>query len=215
MKNILRVTTTAAHDFEPRDLVGGHRVLDFVNTVTARDADDPIDWLDGYGRLLDWSVLAGVIGTTEGQKLSAAAQAAPARAAAALERAKWLREALHDLFAANVDGAPPPGAALDRLDSDWKEAINRARLGAAGGAIEPALSEAASGLELVSDRLALAAVPLLAHLPAGRLRRCAGPRCGWIFVDVSKAGRRIWCDMATCGNAAKSRRHYGRRRNPG
>jgi len=212
MKDALQVVTTVAHDFRPRDLVGGHPVLDFTNTVTARDAHDPIDWLDDYERLLDWAVLADLLGTAERQKLAAAARAAPDRAAAALERAKWLREALHDLLAARVDGAPTPRAALDRLDSDWKEAIGRTRLTAAAGAISPQLTETGSGLELVADRLAFAAVPLLADLPAGRLRRCAGPRCGWIFIDASKAGRRIWCDMATCGNAAKSRRHYGRHR---
>jgi predicted RNA-binding Zn ribbon-like protein len=30
---------------------------------------------------------------------------------------------------------------------------------------------------------------------------------GWYFVDTSKAGRRRWCDMSTCGNAEKARRH--------
>ena len=34
----------------------------------------------------------------------------------------------------------------------------------------------------------------------------------WLFLDTSKAGRRRWCDMADCGNAAKSRRHYARGR---
>jgi predicted RNA-binding Zn ribbon-like protein len=52
----------------------------------------------------------------------------------------------------------------------------------------------------------------LESLPQERTRVCAGPRCGWLFIDRSKAGRRRWCDMATCGNAAKGRRNYQRRR---
>jgi predicted RNA-binding Zn ribbon-like protein len=45
-----------------------------------------------------------------------------------------------------------------------------------------------------------------------RLKVCDGPNCSWIFLDTSKAGRRRWCDMADCGNAAKSRRHYAKSR---
>jgi predicted RNA-binding Zn ribbon-like protein len=41
----------------------------------------------------------------------------------------------------------------------------------------------------------------------GRVRRCADPRCGRVFQDETKNGRRRWCDMATCGNRAKAARH--------
>jgi predicted RNA-binding Zn ribbon-like protein len=40
-----------------------------------------------------------------------------------------------------------------------------------------------------------------------RVRRCADPRCGRVFQDETKNGRRRWCDMATCGNRAKAARH--------
>jgi Conserved protein containing a Zn-ribbon-like motif, possibly RNA-binding len=49
-------------------------------------------------------------------------------------------------------------------------------------------------------------------LPMDRLRICQGPNCSWLFIDRSKAGRRRWCDMAVCGNTAKSRRFYARSR---
>ena len=41
-----------------------------------------------------------------------------------------------------------------------------------------------------------------------RVRRCANDACLWLFIDESKAGTRRWCDMSSCGNRAKSRRHY-------
>jgi predicted RNA-binding Zn ribbon-like protein len=40
------------------------------------------------------------------------------------------------------------------------------------------------------------------------VRRCASDACLWLFIDESKAGTRRWCDMSSCGNRAKSRRHY-------
>jgi hypothetical protein len=59
--------------------------------------------------------------------------------------------------------------------------------------------------------LAAATVPALALDPA-RVRRCAGPACVLLFHDVSKAGRRRWCDMAACGNRAKAAAHLARSR---
>jgi hypothetical protein len=31
-----------------------------------------------------------------------------------------------------------------------------------------------------------------------------------VFFDQSRSGRRIWCDMASCGNRAKAARHRAR-----
>ncbi len=43
-----------------------------------------------------------------------------------------------------------------------------------------------------------------------RLKRCENPRCGWLFVDRSRNRSRRWCEMATCGNRAKAKRHARR-----
>jgi predicted RNA-binding Zn ribbon-like protein len=44
----------------------------------------------------------------------------------------------------------------------------------------------------------------------GRVHRCPGRDCGWLFMDMS--GRRRWCSMDTCGSRAKMRALYERRR---
>jgi predicted RNA-binding Zn ribbon-like protein len=44
------------------------------------------------------------------------------------------------------------------------------------------------------------------------LRECAAETCSWLFLDRSRSRRRRWCDMATCGNRAKARRHYQRKK---
>ncbi|TIU06903.1 MAG: CGNR zinc finger domain-containing protein, partial [Mesorhizobium sp.] len=33
------------------------------------------------------------------------------------------------------------------------------------------------------------------------------PRCGWLFLDTSRGGKRRWCSMRTCGNREKVSRH--------
>lgn len=37
-----------------------------------------------------------------------------------------------------------------------------------------------------------------------RFKACRGTDCRWVFVDVSRNSSRRWCDMAGCGNRAKS-----------
>lgn len=59
---------------------------------------------------------------------------------------------------------------------------------------------AASALSILADRREVS-----------RLKMCPGVDCGWLFIDETKNARRRWCMMETCGNRAKSARHYARR----
>ena len=44
-----------------------------------------------------------------------------------------------------------------------------------------------------------------------RVRECADDRgCGYLFYDTTRNRSRRWCDMNSCGNRAKARRHYAR-----
>ena len=45
-----------------------------------------------------------------------------------------------------------------------------------------------------------------------RLKQCGSEACEWLFYDKSRTGHRRWCSMADCGNRAKARRHYDRKR---
>lgn len=200
-----------AHVFAPKDVVAGHPVLDFVNTVTARDKASPRDWLDSYVRFVDWADLADVLTAGEREGLRELATAAPREAAAELRRIKALREALHALCGALISDSPAPAAALEAFDAAWRAALGRTTLRRAAPGIAPTLNLTCSGLCLPADQLSLQAVDLLSDFPAARARVCRGEHCGWLFIDTSKAGRRVWCDMATCGNAAKTRRHLERR----
>ena len=69
----------------------------------------------------------------------------------------------------------------------------------------PGRGAAASSPGALVGLLALHVADALFRLPAARLRIC--PRCGWLFHDSSKGGRRRWCSMSTCGNREKAGRH--------
>ena len=199
------------HVFRPADLVGGHVVLDLVNTVTARNAASPIDWVDGYERALQWAALTGHFERPVLAKLERLHAADPRGGTAALRRLRELRETVHDVLASLVREEPPPESALARLDALFKDAVAHARIAVSDGHGRLELGVESSALDYLRHELALQALELLETLDADRTRICAGTKCGWIFVDRSKAGRRRWCDMATCGNAEKTRRHAERR----
>lgn len=57
---------------------------------------------------------------------------------------------------------------------------------------------------------ARSALKLLASPDTDRLKIC--PNCEWLFIDRSKNRSRTWCDMAVCGNRAKARLHYQKKR---
>jgi predicted RNA-binding Zn ribbon-like protein len=193
--------------FSPGDLVAGHPALDLVNTVTARNTAIPRDWLDGYPRVLEWAKLANV---TEDEVLTLLGkQAADSLDAAkcALTRLKRFREALHTAYAALISGTPVREATLDEIGAAWREAQSRTRLEYSEGRVSARVSIERSGLDLIRDCVAGSAIELLRALPKDRARVCRGEACGWLFIDSSKGGQRVWCDMAVCGNAAKTRRH--------
>lgn len=68
-----------------------------------------------------------------------------------------------------------------------------------------ALRSVAPGWDGVIDDLFPAAIDLADR--SDRLRTCGNPRCRFLFVDRSRRGGRIWCEMAVCGNRMKVGRH--------
>jgi len=176
--------------------VGQHPGLDLCNTEPVVDGV-LVELLEGPEALAAWAAEAGL----------------PAVAPGALSdrTVRWSR-ALRDGLSAALD---PPEQDPDRLGH--VDAVLRPVRGTLGLAPAPD-----PRLVLRSDDpdaqfrldLAAATVPALA-LDPDRVRRCANPACVLLFHDVSKAGRRRWCDMATCGNRAKAAAHLARSRSAG
>jgi hypothetical protein len=63
----------------------------------------------------------------------------------------------------------------------------------------------------VLSGLARDAVDLFAGPLCRRIRVCAAPDCGLLYLDQSRAGTRQWCSMQRCGTRAKVRTHRERR----
>lgn len=211
LKVELEVSDPQRYPLQRSDLVGGHVVLDLVNTVTGRDSR-PTDWLENYDRVLAWAALTDAFDATSLQQLDRVSTSDPRAAARALNRLRRLREAVYEVVVAAMRAEPAPRHAAAQLERHWKRAADAARITFSGGQAALTLNVESSELDYPRHVLALAAFDLLQTLPHDRARECASPRCTWIFIDSSRGGQRRWCNMATCGNKEKSRRHYERKR---
>ena len=130
---------------------------------------------------------------------------------ALLDRLVTARTALRDVAHAVAHEEAPPRAAIDEVNRVLG-ARERIELVAAPDGVRLGHSHVG---DAVDDVLARIAEPIVREIGSGhddRIRICANDTCRWIFYDESRAGRRRWCDMATCGNRAKARRHRARQK---
>ncbi len=122
------------------------------------------------------------------------------------------RQALRDVWDAQVEGRAAAAEALATLNVLLD---GGPRVELRPGPIGIEVAHRHSEDDPTGEALALLAAPLVEVLASGatdRLRICANDGCRWVFEDTSRAGRRRWCDMTTCGNRAKARRFRSKAR---
>jgi predicted RNA-binding Zn ribbon-like protein len=195
------------------ELNAGRLCLDFTNTVRGRPLSDKIELINSYTELLSWSRQATILTPGETEALAEMARQHPRAAADALAQALSLREALYGLFSARAAGLPAPPADLHTINKAIGKAMARAGLTmSTGGGFEWSWPGVPLGLDRVQWWVARSAVEVLTSSDLTGVRECGGYDCGRLFVDGTKNRNRRWCDMASCGNRAKGRRYYDRRR---
>lgn len=174
--------------------VAGNLALDFANTAAGRETPTPIEHLAAAGDLAAWAADAGV--TARQVRVS------PRLLAAAL----GLREAIFRIGAAIAHNTTPGRADLAGVKNVAAKSVSAASLAPTDGQFRLDFSATPAEAALLGP-IAWSALDLLASGRLDRVKQCAGPGCGWLYLDTSKNGARRWCDMATCGNRTKARRH--------
>lgn len=169
--------------------------LEFVNTRYWRGQETPTETLNSAEDLSAWA--AGNI-----------AKEARPLAKREFERAIEARETIWRVFDATARGKAPAASDLEALNdllaaSPARKTLRRERSGFSWDVDmrgSTALGQLAPVLWSAGD--------LLTGAKLDKVKRCANPECGWLFLDDSRAGKRRWCSMTACGNRAKARRHY-------
>ena len=93
---------------------GGSPVLDFTNTVTCTPGGLENERLNAYADLVGWAREAGLLSKKEAGRLEAVAARSPGAAGDALERARQLREVVHDVLFSVARGRAPSEEAVRR-----------------------------------------------------------------------------------------------------
>jgi predicted RNA-binding Zn ribbon-like protein len=178
---------------------GNHPATDLCNTEPVIDGE-PVELLSDFDAVVSWANLASVASRSD------ALDVPEREAARTLGFVRRLRASLR----AVLDPTTPEPGATDDLNDVLSEAP---------GVLHADLSSAHTGVSLKATtpsaqlRLDIAAATMdIFRQDPRRIRRCARPACVLLFLDVSKSGRRRWCDMAVCGNRAKVAAHHARTR---
>lgn len=189
--------------------------LNFANTAEWHASEHPIESLTSYSELVAWSQRAGILTSPQARGLLRLAGERPAEASAALERAIALREAIYAVFSAAARGRAPEASDLDTLNEALAAAMARSRITFEAGDYAWNWDGYATMLDAMLWPVARSAADLLTSGSLARVGQCADDRgCGWLFLDTSRNHTRRWCDMKDCGNRAKARRHYTRKKSP-
>lgn len=187
--------------------------FDFVNTREL-DSGALADRFETVGDAFDWLSEHHVVHEELLDPERRRVVGDPDAAERALGRIRRVRDALRELSQAIVERRRAAPTALAE--------VNRALRAREIIQLEPSDDGVHVGHrhvgDPIDDALARLAEPIVREISAGReerLRVCDSETCRWVFYDSSPTGRRRWCNMATCGNQAKARRHRARRKAAG
>jgi predicted RNA-binding Zn ribbon-like protein len=190
----------------------GALCLDFANTVSWRGSGAPVDHLPTYVELVRFVEQSKVVSVDDGRRLRREAARRPAAATHALRKALALREALYRVFARLASGRAPLAVDFQTLNASLPSALARLRLAAGDEGFAWTWEGDPRALDRLISPVARDAAVFLTSANLSRLRTCENARCPWVFHDGTRSGTRRWCSMAVCGNRAKVRRYYARRR---
>lgn len=192
------------------EIVGGHPAVDFVNTVHSYTGPTVRDYLENANHVIGWHLHMGLIDAEQARQLSSLPKKQHEKL---LADSLALRATLHAVFSNHV-AQRTDTAALAHLNRELEQLARWRTLEAGAHGFTWHYHVAPTHPHSLLAPIAFAAAELLQSKDLARLKVCPGPDCGWLFVDHSRNGSRTWCNMKTCGNLAKQRRHRARQSSP-
>jgi predicted RNA-binding Zn ribbon-like protein len=189
------------------DFSGNYLCLDFVNTLQDRFST-PGELLNRYDDLVQWGQEADILSEDEAVQLRAEATRHPDEAGSVRQQAITLREAIYRIFYARLHDVSPEESDLATLNAMLARAMTKASIHSSGNGFAWDWNSDDIELERIYWPIVRSAAELLTAEELESVRMCAAEDCGWLFLDTSKNHTRRWCDMKSCGNRAKARKHY-------
>jgi predicted RNA-binding Zn ribbon-like protein len=198
-------------EIEQMKLNGNVLCLDFLNTIYHRFKTPLESYLKNFGDLLCWGKRVGVLSEDQYGVLAKRAAENPTEAEAFFaSEAMEIRALLDRIFY--------PIAQREEVSAQDMEAFNRqVSFYLAHAQVQPLTGGYGFGWSWPENSYFWITAPVIKtaydFLMSDQLRRIGScPKCGWLFLDVTKNGKRRWCSMEDCGSAAKAKDYYHRHR---
>lgn len=187
-------------------IVGGAHWLNLVNTEYLSQKQ-PVDLLQDEHSLAAWLYQSGLSEN-------------PATLLTHIEKRDYLRHQLRILRDISKlvikdlhEHAVVTADTLQRLDAFLHSIPLRVEIKLEAGTIIERYRAAAETDDLLYQ-IAISIVHTLQNVPADRIRTCEHEECVLYFADTSKAGKRRWCSMESCGNRHKVAAFLKRKSSP-
>jgi predicted RNA-binding Zn ribbon-like protein len=186
---------------------GGRVCLDFANTIDWRTSDSPQELIPDFAALLAWCMRRGILTSSAGSRLQAAAAHNPESASRALRIAREVRS---DIC-----------LAAEHLRHGKAVRLGQFNTRLSGVPAQPPLINNRKGYAFDLPGVSLdeplwpilwSFTAVLTSEDALRIGCCRASGCGWYFVDESPNHTRRWCSSEVCGNRERARRAYAKRR---
>ena len=194
------------------DLTGGQLALNFANTVSRRhDPDRRKEHLESYADIVAFARQSEIVSVKQAKGLRDYIESHAVEAARSFRKAITLREVMYRVFSAIAQGKTASARDLDLMNDFAIEALRHRCLARSNGGYRwEWRPDGKNPLDRILWEVAQAAADLLTSPELQLVRFCEAPDCEWLFLDHSRNRSRRWCDMTSCGNRQKARRHYQR-----
>lgn len=191
-------------------LIGGVRVLDFINTTNGRRPGTALkvveERLTSFRFFFEWARHASLISAQEFDDYKPMVFESSMAYQPDLDLIIAFRECLYRVFYPLSSGGVAPDEALQQINRAFVQGVERRLLRCVEGKPAWGWKPCTTTQELtamVLGRLAIDAAQLLVSGDLHALRSCAATDCDWVFLDVSKNKQRKWCQMSVCGSREK------------
>ncbi|MFC2078451.1 CGNR zinc finger domain-containing protein [Candidatus Bipolaricaulota bacterium] len=191
--------------------IAGHIALEFVNALVDYRFEG-ISPAEGYETLVCWSRHSSILCPSALDYVNAESAEQQAEAESVFLRAQTLRQVLFNIFSHEAQGESADPRDIAVLNEELAAALCRRRLKRRDGRYFWASRGGDIALDVMLWPIVYEAAELLVSDDLRWVRECQGQDCRRLFLDTSRGRNRRWCDMGACGNRAKARRNYEKKR---
>ena len=178
----------------------------FVNTVYAWRGTNLNEYLKSYDDVILWCRKLNVYDNAYLNSLQQEAAAHPEKAENALRKIIKVRQIMYE-FISSVAAQERNwyNALLPKINPFISDALAHVDLIYENDGFKTAFRKSPTDLQSPLWPVLKSLHDLILHADLTRIKEC--PKCGWVFLDETKNGRRRWCSPVECGTYDKMLRY--------